>query len=544
MKKKIVIGLLGTTLDVGSGPSRWSRWRPTVSACQHDDLLIDGFELIYPQRFKSMARTIVSDINSVSPETTVNLVPIDFSNPWDFQEVYGALHDFARAYSFDPDENDYLVHITTGTHVAQICLYLLTESRLIPGKLMQTGPPVAKGRDRVGPGTYSIIDLDLSKYDKLASRFRRETADDLTFLKSGIETQNPEFNSIIEMVDRVATRSKEPQLLTGPTGAGKSQLAKRIYELKKSRRQVSGEMVEVNCATLRGDMAMSTLFGNVKGAFTGAMEDKSGLLDIADGGLLFLDEVGELGTDEQAMLLRALEEKSFLPVGAVREVRSDFQLICGTNRDLAEEVRKGNFREDLLARINLWTFSLPGLTERPEDIEPNIDYELERYEEKSGVHATFNREARAAFLKFSVSTDAHWNANFRDLNAAITRMATLADGGRITKADVKEECRRLSDGWEMTSPVDNNDAGLSGILTPEEISAIDPFDRAQLAYVIKVCQAAGSLSEAGRTLFSVSREKKKTGNDADRLSKYLARYSIDWQVIKSGPIAVNTFSKH
>ncbi len=134
-------------------------------------------------------------------------------------------------------------------------------------------------------------------------------------------------------------RSRAPILLMGPTGAGKSQLARRVFELKKARRQVSGELVDVNCATLRGDGAMSALFGHVKGAFTGALEARAGLLRKAHGGVLFLDEIGELGADEQAMLLRAIEEKVFLPVGSDREVKSDFVLLAGTNRDLAIEAR-------------------------------------------------------------------------------------------------------------------------------------------------------------------------------------------------------------
>src|SRR2546422_139717 len=109
---------------------------------------------------------------------------------------------------------------------------------------------------------------------------------------------------------------------------------------------------------------MSALFGHVKGAFTGGVRDRPGLLLSANDGFLFLDEVGELGLDEQAMLLRALEEKRFLPLGSDKEVSSDFQLIAGTNRDLADAVQMGRFREDLLARINLWTFSLPGLVDR------------------------------------------------------------------------------------------------------------------------------------------------------------------------------------
>ena len=314
---------------------------------------------------------------------------------WDFEQVYGALHDFATSYPFAPEQEDYLVHVTTGTHVVQICLFLLTESRHLPARLIQASPPPQR---RPGtPGRFAIIDLDLSKYDRLASRFMREQREGLSFLKSGIDTRSLKFNRLIERIEQVALASRAPLLLMGPTGAGKSRLARRIFDLKKARRQVSGEFVELNCATLRGDAAMSALFGHRKGAFTGAVQDRPGLLRAADRGVLFLDEIGELGADEQAMLLRALEHKTFLPLGADREVRSEFQLLAGTNRDLPAATRQGRFREDLLARINLWTFELPGLADRPEDIAPNLEYELAEYARTEGSQVTFNREARDRF---------------------------------------------------------------------------------------------------------------------------------------------------
>jgi transcriptional regulatory protein RtcR len=228
--------------------------------------------------------------------------------------------------------------------------------------------------------------------------------------------------------------------------------------------------------------------------------------------------------------LSALEEKTFLPVGAVKEVTSDFELICGTNRDLIKEVEKGEFREDLFARINLWTFYLPGLRDRPEDIEPNIEYELEEFEKKTGSHVKFNKEARERFLFFATSPQAKWSANFRDLNAAITRMATLAPAGRINLETVEEEIGRLTTAWAMFAPGD--DHTLGDIFTPAQLAEIDPFERAQLSYVIKVCWESRSLSDAGRKLFTFSREKKKRPNDADRLRKYLARFDIDWQTLQ------------
>jgi transcriptional regulatory protein RtcR len=434
--------------------------------------------------------------------------------------------------------------------VAQICLFLLTESRHFPARLLQAHPP--ESRDRSGPGRLTVIDLDLSRYDRLAARFEQERAESLSVLKAGIATRSPTFNRLIEQIERVAIASTAPVLLTGPTGAGKSQLARRIYELKRARRQLEGPFVEVNCATLRGDTAMSALFGHVKGAFTGAQSDRPGLLRCAHGGLLFLDEIGELRLDEQAMLLRAVELGSFLPVGSDREVKSDFQLIAGTNRDLPQAVQSGSFREDLLCRINLWTFQLPGLAERREDLEPNLDHELSRWTTETGRRVTIAQEARSDFLTFATSPAARWAGNFRDFNAAVVRMATLASGGRITARAVAEERERLEQAWApaaaaataaaiattsspaatTSSTVADDQALLERAFGRGRVPPLDGFDRAQLLVVLRTCAGARSLSEAGRQLFAVSRARKASHNDADRLRKYLARFNLAFEGIR------------
>ncbi|WP_119303645.1 RNA repair transcriptional activator RtcR [Dongia deserti] len=531
MKRTVVIGFLGTTLDAGKGEERWSRWRPTVALCQHEDFLIHRLELIREARFTALGNVVAQDIAQISPETEVRTHEVNIRDPWDFEQVYGALHDFARAYQFDTEAEDYLIHITTGTHVAQICMYLLTEAHYFPGRLLQLSPPRPLSGSQ--PGSYSIIDLDLSKYDRIASRYRAEQVEGTSFLKSGIETRNLAFNRMIDEIERVAIRSKAPLLLTGPTGAGKSQLARRIFELKKARHQVPGNFIEVNCATLRGDAAMSTLFGHVKGAFTGAIADRAGLLRAADKGVLFLDEIGELGLDEQAMMLRAIEEKRFFPVGSDREVESEFQLIAGTNRDLNLAVRDGRFREDLLARLNLWTFRLPGLRERKEDIEPNLEFELHRHANEDGRSVSFSKEARRRYLDFATSPEAEWSANFRDLGASVARMTTLALGGRITEDVVKNEIYRLRAQWH-TAGQPSGDDFLAALIDTEKLAQIDPFDRVQLAAVLNVCRSCASLSAAGRRLFAASRLKRSSSNDADRLRKYLARFGLDWSSVHAG----------
>ncbi len=385
--------------------------------------------------------------------------------------------------------------------------------------------------EQVWKNGWSVIDLDLSRYDSIATRFAVAAAEGSSFLKSGIATRNAAFNRMINEIERVAVRSRAALLLIGPTGAGKSKLARRIYELKRLKHQVSGPFVEVNCATLRGDGAMSALFGHRKGAFTGAVMDRPGLLRSADKGLLFLDEVGELGSDEQAMILRAVEDKRFLPVGSDQESSSDFQLIAGTNRDLSRDVAIGRFRDDLYARLNLWTFALPGLAERREDIEPNLDYELDRFAEQEGLRVTFNKEARTRYLAFATSVDSPWSGNFRDLAASMTRMATLSSSGRIDVATVDAEIARLRRLWSGTQGNASNDLG--GLLSPEALGALDLVDHVQLVEVIRVCRTSRTLSDAGRTLYSASRSRRSSTNDADRLRKYLARFGLDWLTVTS-----------
>jgi transcriptional regulatory protein RtcR len=531
-KKITVIGFLGTQLDAGHNNARWEKWRPTVSLGQHEELQVGTMEVFHGRQHTALMQRVSEDIATASPQTKLNAVLMELANPWDFGEVYAALYDWARGYAFDTDTTDYWVHITTGTHVTQICLFLLVEARIIPGVLLQTGPP--KGRDVAtrGPGTYELIDLDLSKYDALAARLGAAQTDAVQFLKSGIATKSARFNHLIDEVERVAVRSTAPVLLTGPTGAGKSMLAARLYALKKSRHLVTGAFVDVNCATLRGDGAASSLFGHVKGAFTGAATERSGLLRAAHDGVLFLDEIGELGADEQAMLLKAIEDKSFMPVGADKPVNCRFQLIAGTNRDLRQDVASGRFRADLLARINVWVYALPSLADRVEDIEPNLEHLLQSLAGELGKQVRFNLEARAAYLNFALSKEALWTGNFRDLGASITRLATLAEGGRITTEDVKAEILRLqwiwadAGGQTSSSGTEVSDTELTALLADQPL---DPFDAVQLKSVIQVCRHSSSLSDAGRQLFAVSRLQRSVVNDADRLRKYLARFDLTWE---------------
>lgn len=552
-KKTVVIGFIGSTLDQGSKPERWQRWRPSMSLLMHDDLMVDQLVLLHDRKSQTLLNRLKQDAAELSPQTEVIGIRLSVRDPWDFADMYGALYDFVKSYQFDTENNHYLLHITTGTHVAQICWYLLIDGHFLPAQLIQSAP-IAKQPE----GEYRIIDLDLSRYAALTQRFEQEQNQNWQQLKAQIATRNSAFNLMIQEVEWVASRSNAPILIMGATGVGKSQLAKQIFQLKKAKFHLSGHFVDVNCATLVGDGAMSALFGHIKGAFTGAVNARTGLLKSADQGILFLDEIAELGLDEQAMLLKALEDKSFFPVGSDREVQADFQLIAGTNRDLRVEVQAGRFREDLWARLNTWTFFLPTLTERREDIAPNIDFELQRFAQQQQRKLKFQSDALKIYLDFAVSDQATWRGNFRDLAASVTRMATMAQGARIATAEVEQEIQRLKKLWQIESPKPDSlqinaqppnalqshiqhsniqqtktdqtqSVVLSDYSSNKQLDQLDEFDRIQLVGVIEICLNSKSMAEAGRKLFAHSRSQRQSSNDSDRVKKYLSKFGLNWE---------------
>ncbi len=535
-QKNVIIGWVGTKYDNHVTEKRWTKWRPTISLFEHQDFSVARCELLYQAKFTDLMRVVEKDIKDISPQTEVRPTLITFQDPWDFSEVYNTLHNFLRAYEFDYETEKYFLHLTTGTHVSQICMFLLAESGVFPANLIQTSPlnKAVKGKS----GKIEKLDLADSSFDRIRSRtqIEEQSRRDISFLKDGINTQNAKFNKLIAKIEDVARNSTEPILLLGATGSGKTKLARKIYELKLERGQIkkdtkSERFIEVNCSTIRGDGAMSALFGHIRGAFTDAKNSRKGYLVSAHKGLLFLDEIAELGLAEQAMLLRAIEEKRFLPHGSDSYATSDFQLITGTNADLFEMVRKRKFREDLLARIEHWNFRLPDLKNRPEDIEPNIDFELEKLRNKKKMLIEFTPEARRDFINFAVSPQGVWKRNFRDLSRAIDRMATLAPRGRITTKVVKEEIEILKAAWRENQAI-NGKKLIFRFLSEKDCEKYDEYDLLQLEAVLPVCLSCRSAADATRLLFEKSLLNKTSKNDSDRLSKFLSRFGIKWRQIQ------------
>jgi DNA-binding NtrC family response regulator len=227
--------------------------------------------------------------------------------------------------------------------------------------------------------------------------------------------QSPRIRNVLRMVDKLG-HCRWPVLLLGETGTGKEVVARSIHKV-----QPVGPFVTIDCSSLVGPLMESELFGHVKGAFTGAVTPKTGLIEVANGGTAFFDEIGELPLDLQAKLLRVLQEKEFRPVGSLTHRRSDFRVIAATNRDLAKEVEKGAFRRDLFYRLNVVNLRLAPLRDRKEDIPSLIAHFLARH---ARGHI-LTQETLEAMLSYD------WPGNVRELENMVERLAILCEGSTI-----------------------------------------------------------------------------------------------------------------
>ena len=523
---KIIYSFIGAQLDSasnrrGKDKHRIARkWRPTVSLAHVSGVV--KIRLLHDDQ-AALAEDVRTDLLTINPGLTVTVTELAFDDPWDPAKTYATMRDFFDGVFESPDPAHlYLIHDNTGTSCQCVCAYRLVDRGVFDGCLIHSipGPPGT-------PGSHRIIDLSLPEYQAVSDSAQAQAHSHQDELKRGIATRSASFNSMIAEIEIVARQSRDPILLMGPTGAGKSHLATQITQLKKTLGQLDGEYVEVNCATLVGDGAMSALFGHTKGAYTGAGAAREGLLASANGGMLFLDEIGELGLEEQAMLLSAIETGWYRPMGSDKPMQSSFQLIAGTNRDLLAASDAGQFRADLLARIDLWTFELPSLRERKEDIEPNLEYELAVCKHSDGtVGVVMNADAKQRYLRFAKSEDGVWKHNFRDLNGSVRRMATLSGNGVIDRDNVEREIVRLKRSWGHSGGTE-----APGCVPADVWARIDDLQRPAILRAIEVIAQSEYYSEASAKLMDKSRLQIANPNDSSRLRTWLAKFGIEMKAI-------------
>jgi len=241
----------------------------------------------------------------------------------------------------------------------------------------------------------------------------------------GVVGKSTQMKGIFKEVEKVADKGLSI-LITGETGAGKEEIARLIHTL--SRR--AGEFVVVNCASIPDNLLESELFGYERGAFTGAVQQKAGKFEVAHGGTIVLDEIGEMSPYLQAKLLRAVEKQEIEHLGSTRTKKVDIHVISTTNRILENEIKEGKFREDLFFRLSQIHIDIPPLRERREDIETLADYVLHTIEKETGRVITVSREAMELLLKYP------WPGNARELIGAIRRASVMADGDVIGLDDL------------------------------------------------------------------------------------------------------------
>ena len=243
----------------------------------------------------------------------------------------------------------------------------------------------------------------------------------------GIIAESPAMKKILALVNKIA-QTEAPVLITGESGTGKEVIAKLIHQVSP---RSDGPFIKINCAAIPETLLEAELFGYEKGAFTGATQTKPGLFELAEGGSLFLDEIGEMPMSLQAKLLRVLQDQTFRRLGGLKELKVNFRLITATNRNLEEMIEKGLFREDLYWRLNVINLHIPPLRERKEDILPLTNFFIEKFNRKYGKSIQgVSQEALSALYQHS------FPGNVRELENRIERGIILAENEILTKEDL------------------------------------------------------------------------------------------------------------
>lgn len=267
---------------------------------------------------------------------------------------------------------------------------------------------------------------------KLVQKQKNASEHDWTYYQGN----SPLAVKLQEHIRLVAPVDTLTVLIRGASGTGKEYVAWQVHALSN---RADAPFIAVDCGALPKSLAVSELFGHVKGAFTGAIHDKTGVFTIADHGTLFLDEVGNLEPETQVSLLRALQERRYRPLGGQKETSADVRLVAATNVNLEKAIAEGRFREDLFHRLNEFPLYVPLLAECPEDIVPLAEFMLEAANRKLGKNVRgFDREALKLLKSYP------WPGNIRELKGAVMRAALLAKDDRITPADMllPDECKQ------------------------------------------------------------------------------------------------------
>ncbi len=285
------------------------------------------------------------------------------------------------------------------------------------------------------------------------------------------------MQQVLKLTQKVAD-STANVLILGESGTGKELIAKAIHYYSSRKNK---PLITINCPSIPGNLLESELFGHVKGSFTGALKDRKGRFELADGGTIFLDEIGELHLDPQAKLLRFLQEREFERVGGEKTIKVDVRLISATNQDLQDLIRRKKFREDLYYRLSVIPIQLPPLCERKEDIPYLIDFFIKRY--SSGRKFSIDPHVIKMLKQYP------WPGNVRELENVMERMVTLSASNTISMQDIPP--------YLITEDLKGSTSGFS-VQIPEEGVSLDLIEKNVIEKVLN--KVKGNKSEAARLL--------------------------------------------
>lgn len=291
---------------------------------------------------------------------------------------------------------------------------------------------------KAGAYDYILKPLDMGELEKaiksgLDQQGKSENAGEKESSRESFVAESAVMKDLFSLAEKVAA-SEASVLITGESGTGKEVLANFIQS-RSARSQKP--FVKVNCAALHDQLLESELFGHEKGAFTGAVAQRKGRFELADGGTIFLDEIGDMALETQAKILRALQQKTFERLGGTQTIQSDCRVISATNKDLKEAIKEGRFREDLFYRLSVVPMHIPPLRERKEDIPPLADFFMRRHSEKNRKNmARITPEALSALISYD------WPGNVRELSNVIERAVILSLGDDLTVESLPAAMRK------------------------------------------------------------------------------------------------------
>ena len=418
---EVLFSLIGNR-DPYTDDSDVKEYGPVLSLLQHRSF--DRIYLFYSgSQYLERARTVEEIGKSLDEKMRFFLVSVDLESPVDYEEVFAKLKTTALGVveTIKHLSHRLSVLLDPGTPQMQTAWFLLVRSGLLPAELLQGVPP------RFAGGSYKVkeVRLDRGVLPEVRITGERKADDTKRWFSLPVSTniigENPDFQEALQRSKRIAQYDISV-LIRGDTGTGKGLVARFIHEASQRKDQ---PFVSLNCAAITASLVESELFGHAKGAFTGASTDRMGLFRSANGGTIFLDEVGDLPIDIQPKLLRVLEEHTLVPVGEDHPVTVNVRVLAATNRDLEKQIETGEFRRDLYERLNEATISLPPLRGRPEDIPLLIRHYLDDWNTSYHEDKHFDADATQLMLTYP------WPGNVRELANAVRSMCALSNGSTI-----------------------------------------------------------------------------------------------------------------